>query len=102
MKTIPINSIRDLAAVIRGRRRELGLTQAEVAARIDVSRQWIALFEAGNSGATLDRVVRLLDALELRLAVHGADEGGGGAPEGDGPPTEDIDLDALLDRHRKP
>jgi transcriptional regulator with XRE-family HTH domain len=102
MKSTPINSTRDFAALVRGRRHELDLTQVELAERMEVSRQWVALFEAGNRGAGLDRVIRLLDALELRLVVDEAGKGGGGEREGDGPPTEDIDLDALLDRHRKP
>jgi HTH-type transcriptional regulator/antitoxin HipB len=96
MTPAAINSIHDVAAVSRGRRLALGLSQAELAGRAGVSRQWISAFESGKPGAELRLVIRLLDALDLRLAVE---EGGGGrgrplAPGG-------VDLDALLDEHRE-
>ena len=61
-----INSIRDLAAVVRGRRQALGLTQQDLAARANVSRQWISAFERGRPGSELQLILRLLEALELR------------------------------------
>jgi HTH-type transcriptional regulator/antitoxin HipB len=99
MRSTPIASIRALASLARGRRHELGLTQAELAERMGVSRQWIAGFEAGKPGAGLNLVIRLLDALDLRLAVEDEAEGRG-APRQDEPAGEEVDLDALLDRHR--
>jgi HTH-type transcriptional regulator/antitoxin HipB len=89
-----IESVRQLAATLRGRRIALGLTQAEVAERAGVSRDWVNTFEAGKSSVELSLVMRLLDALGLRLDV--AKPGGG--PETS--ETGDIDLDALLDRYR--
>ena len=64
-----INSIRDLAAAARGRRLELGLSQSELATRARVSRQWISEFESGKPSAEFGLVIRLLDALGLRLNV---------------------------------
>ena len=88
-----LNSIRDLAAVVRGRRADLGLSQAELARRARVSRQWVNEFEGGKSTAELGLVLRVLDALDLRLAI---DE-----RRGDTPPTQPaVDLDAILDAHR--
>lgn len=94
MAKTAINSTRDLAARARGRRQELGLSQAELARRAGVSRQWVSAFEAGKPGAELRLVISLLDALDLRLLVA---EGGAGAR-----PTEGagVDLDALLEEHR--
>jgi HTH-type transcriptional regulator/antitoxin HipB len=95
--TAAINSIRDVAAVARGRRLALGLSQAELAARAGVSRQWISAFESGKPGAELRLVIRLLDTLGLRLAVE--EQGGRGR---DHPPSPgSVDLDALLDEHRR-
>lgn len=94
MAPSPVSSIRDVAAVARGRRLALGLTQADLAARAGVSRQWISAFEAGKPGAELGLVLRLLDALGLKLAI----EEGRRLPQESG----GVDLDALLDEHRKP
>lgn len=93
-----MNSIHDIAAVARGRRRELGLSQAELASRMGVSRQWIAGFEAGKPGAELRLVIRLIAALGLRLSV----EADGGGREGGEPAGDEVNLDALLDQHRRP
>ncbi len=88
-----INSLRDLAIAVRGRRRDLGLNQAELAARVGVSRQWIGAFEGGRPRAELGLVIRLLHALDLRLEVqeHDSKEPSKGRP---------VDLDALLDDYR--
>ncbi len=85
-----IITTRDLASAIRGRRLALGLTQAEVAARVGVSRPWLSQIEAGKPTANIGLVIRLLDALGLQLEVT------------DRPPLADdstTDLDALLDEY---
>jgi transcriptional regulator with XRE-family HTH domain len=85
-----IESIRALAASVRGRRLALGLSQAELAARVGVSRQWVNGFEAGKRTAEVGLVLRLLDALDLGLDLFERsshrDEAAGEGP----------DLDALL------
>ncbi len=89
-----INSIRDIAAVARGRRLDLGLSQAELATRARVSRQWISEFEAGKPAAELRLVIQLLDALGLRLTLDESDAG----VRGDRPSSvRTVDLDALLE-----
>ncbi len=98
MTPAPINSIRDVAAVARGRRRELGLSQTELAARAGVSRQWLSAFESGKPGAELRLVIRLLDALGLQLMVDEVTRGDRGRERSPGA----VDLDALLDEHRAP
>ncbi len=57
----------DLGTIIRERRRELGLGQAELAQRIGVSRQWIIGVERGRARAELGLVLRTLDTLGIRL-----------------------------------
>jgi HTH-type transcriptional regulator / antitoxin HipB len=89
-----IGSIHDLAAIVRGRRLALGLSQQELAARAKVSRQWISAFEQGRRGSELHLVVSLLEALDLRLTVEVDDA------EAASPATDAIDLDALLEDHR--
>ncbi len=93
-----IGSIREFAATARGRRQSLGLSQAELAVRARVSRQWIGEFEAGKPTAELALVLRLLDALELRLEVA---EGDAKAGAGERPSSTSVDLDALLDDYSR-
>ena len=89
-----VTSIHDLASAVRGRRRALGLTQAELAARMGVSRDWIISFEAGKPKVELILVLRLLDALDLKLDVTQPCDGQ------DSRLAEPTALDALLDEYR--
>ncbi len=62
-----IVSIADLAALAKGRRLDLKLSQADVARRAGVSRKWVNEFEAGKPTAELGHALRVLDALGLQL-----------------------------------
>jgi y4mF family transcriptional regulator len=64
-----INSAIDLAAAIRGRRLDLGLSQANLAARANVSRVWIATVEGGKRSVNFGMILRLLDALNLEMDI---------------------------------
>lgn len=57
----------DLGALIRGRRKDLGLDQAGLAERIGVNRKWVIGIERGRARAELGIVLRALDALGIRL-----------------------------------
>jgi len=83
----------DLGAVIRDRRRQLGLDQAELAERIGVSRQWVVGIERGRARAELGLVLRTLDSLGVRL--NSATLAGG--HKGDMTP----DIDAIVAAARK-
>lgn len=91
-----VNSVHDLAAAARGRRLALDLSQAEVAARMGVSRDWVNYFEAGKPTVELILVLRLFESLDLRLEVSAPDD----APVSQ--PAASTDLDALLDEYRQP
>ena len=88
-----INSMRDLAATARGRRQDLGLSQVELAAKAGVSREWVKAFEGGKTTVEFGLVVRVLDALGLRLDIV---ERGSGA---DTSLSRSVDLDTLLDEY---
>jgi y4mF family transcriptional regulator len=89
-----VNSMRDVAAAVRGRRKDLGLSQADLAARVGVSRAWINAVEAGKPSVEFDLVLRLLDDLDLRLSL--AKPGSlGDVFEG-----RSVDLDTVLDEYR--
>jgi HTH-type transcriptional regulator/antitoxin HipB len=90
-----VRSIRDLAGAVRGRRIDLGMSQADLAAHAGVSRKWIYEFEAGKATAELGLLLRVLDALGLALEL---------APDDDASASGKVaaaDLDALLDEHRR-
>ena len=89
-----IRSITDLAAVVHGRRKDLRLSQEELAHRAGVSRKWIYDFEAGKPTAQLGLLLRVLD--ELGLALDAAP----GPEAAQAQARETVDLDALLDEHR--
>ncbi|MGA2012957.1 MAG: helix-turn-helix domain-containing protein [Solirubrobacteraceae bacterium] len=94
----PITSIHDVAAAVRGRRLNLGLSQADVARLAGVSRQWVSEFESGKPTAELRLVIRLFDALRLSLSL---DERDGSRRESLPPASSPVDLDALLDDYRE-
>ena len=86
-------SIADVAAVVRGRRIDLGLSQGELAKRAGVSRKWVNEFEvAGKASAELGHVLRVFDTLGLAIQAEPAD-----ATRID----NGIDLDAILDDLRR-
>jgi y4mF family transcriptional regulator len=89
-----IGSLHDLAAAIRGRRQELGLSQAQLASRAHVSRAWVNAFEAGKPAAELRLVLAVVDALGLELQLGDREDG---SPHG-----ATVDLDQLLDDYERP
>lgn len=88
-----IRSIHELAAAMRGRRTDLGMSQAELAKRARVSRKWIYEFEAGKPTAELGLLLRVLDALGLGIELA-ASEGTADAE------SAAVDLDAVIDEYR--
>jgi HTH-type transcriptional regulator / antitoxin HipB len=57
----------DLGAIIRDRRKQIGLDQSTFAKRIGVSRQWVIGVERGHARAAMGLVLRAIDALGIRL-----------------------------------
>lgn len=63
-----------LGTRLRARRRELGLTIAEVAGRAALSMQYVANLERDRGNPTRDVLLRLAEALEASLASFLGDE----------------------------
>lgn len=57
----------DFAVLMRSRRRELKLSQAQLAEQIGVSRQWVIDIEKGKPRAELALVLSVLEALGIQL-----------------------------------
>jgi y4mF family transcriptional regulator len=87
-------STHDIASAVRGRRMELGVTQADLARRAGLSRKWVYDFESGKPSAELGRVLAVLDVLGLHLEVGAAAETPAGDPAA-------VDLDQLLEEYRR-
>lgn len=63
----------DVGAAIRAARRAQRLTQAQLAERAGVGRQWLVTLEKGHDRAELAKVVAVLAALGLRMGTHPAE-----------------------------
>jgi HTH-type transcriptional regulator/antitoxin HipB len=99
----------DFGAVIRDRRRKLGLSQQELARRVGAGREWMVALEKGKAGARLSLVLRTLDALGISLIVDQPSGAGKRTAKkaagtrravnrlGDRP----VDIDRILDNLRK-
>lgn len=84
----------DLGAIIRDRRKKLGMDQATLAKHVGVSRHWVISIEHGRGGAELGLVLRALDTLGVNLSVDTvATERQVSGPS--------IDLDAIINSAKK-
>ena len=85
----------DIGAIIRERRRKLGLDQGALAKRVGVGREWIVDVEKGKPRAGIELVLRTLTALGLSIGVS----------EKAAPRTAKvaraIDLDRIVDSARR-
>ena len=72
MKPTPFHSARQLGAVLRSTRERAGHSQAVLARRAGVERQWLVLLETGRiDNPTLGNVMKVVAALDLQLLVAG-------------------------------
>jgi len=104
-----VHSVADVAAAVRGRRLDNGLSQSELARRSGVSRKWVSEFEAGKTTAEFALVLRVLE--ELRLKIDLSEDTNAQFMTGTGtlsvtanvsaPDDSPSNLDELLGRHRK-
>lgn len=84
-----------LGAVIRDRRRALGLEQRVLAEKVGVSRHWVIDVEKGRSGSEIGLVMRTLRVLGIALDA-------GVVPEQSESASAAIDLDSIIEAARKP
>ena len=63
----------DWASLVRERRKDMHLSQADVAREMGVSRQWVSNFENGTATdvAQLAAVLELLAALDMTVDLFG-------------------------------
>jgi HTH-type transcriptional regulator / antitoxin HipB len=88
----------ELGVIIREARGARGWTQAELAGRAGVGRQWLVAMERGrHSRAEIGLVLRVLSVLGVELSARLPSDGAGqqAAPEPD-PATRPFDLDDVF------
>lgn len=100
-------TVRDLGALVRVTRRARGLTQAELASRLGVSRDWVVRLERGHPRLEAQKVLDALTVLQMEVDVRdGADTsrrptrtGVGSPTDADGPtgPAEADPFDVLFE-----
>lgn len=75
MAKVIIRTPQDIGALIRSRRRSLGMSQADLASKLGTSRLWITEIERGKPRASLVLILQAISALRLELTTD--DEGKG-------------------------
>lgn len=80
--TVKVGNCTALGGAIYQRRTQLGLTQAELARRANVSRQWLVAVERGKDTAEVGRLLAVVRVLGLQLELT---------------PATGHDLNAILD-----
>ena len=93
-----LETVKNIAAASRAKRRELEMTQLDLALKLGVSRKWVYDFEKGNPGAALGTVLHLCWVLGLNLEIADANVGFPGSTVLE---AGDIDLDELLEGYEK-
>ena len=83
-----ITTTEDFGRYLRERRRALGLTQTQLAAKARVSRRWLSDLEAGKERAELGLVIQTVHALSMIVDLQ---------PEEN---TGQINLDDFLNQRR--
>lgn len=81
-----VTSTGELAALVRTYRHRRGWTQAELADRAGVSRDWVNRLEGGAPRAEIGKVLDVLSALEVTL--NSTDR------------IHPVDISAIIDAHR--
>lgn len=88
-----IRSAGDLAAIVKGRRKDLVISQAELAHRAGVARKSISELESGKTQPALGLTLRVLEQLGLVIAVELGTDTRAQKPA--------VDLDAVIEEHRR-
>lgn len=66
----PIKTLSQLPLLLKGFRKEKGLTQAAMAARLGIAQQSYAHFEANPATATLERLYTVLRFLDVEISLN--------------------------------
>jgi HTH-type transcriptional regulator / antitoxin HipB len=79
--SIPVNTPEALGHAVRTARKQLGLTQPQLALAAGVGVRFVVDLEAGKPTVRLENILRVLNALGGSLAVEGLPTSAGAAGE---------------------
>ncbi|RQV83263.1 helix-turn-helix domain-containing protein [Burkholderia anthina] len=65
----PVQTLTQLRPILVGFRKSAGLTQAQLAARLGITQQSYAQLEANPSAASIERLLKVLNALGVRMML---------------------------------
>jgi len=88
----------DIGLAVREQRKNLGLDQRGLAAKLGVNRQWVIDLEKGRPGAALGTVLRALNVVGLFVSIEKSEPASPQAKRAS--PLPAIDIDAVIDRAR--
>lgn len=70
MKSISIANEKDIAAALKSRRKELGITQKELAAFCDLSHNGISRIEVADSDVRLSTLLKMSKMLGFKIVLE--------------------------------
>lgn len=70
MHTSTLRSLKDLSTLVLSRRRELGLTQAELATKAGIDTKQVSRLENGAHEPKLSTILSLLAALDVEILMQ--------------------------------
>jgi HTH-type transcriptional regulator / antitoxin HipB len=97
---VQIITVHHVQAIVRGRRKDLSMSQESLARAAGVSRKWLSEFERGATTAVeLPLVLRVLAALGLMVGIeaHRTYPDEAGVEPAD---RAELDLDEVLENYR--
>ena len=69
MPTLTVRKQQDVAAIIRAAREDSGLSQADVASKLGVSRDYMVDIESGKPNMFASRLLRVLHELGITMTL---------------------------------
>jgi len=93
-----IRTAKDIGALIRDKRKNQKLDQAELAKKVGVNRRWVLEVERGKPRAEIGLVLQTLDALGLTVSI---DVEAAARRRGDRE-IEPVDIDAIIENAKRP
>ena len=99
-----IVSSRDIGRAVRRKRKQLGLTQAQLAQQFGSDQGWISRVENGKDTVGLGAALRLMNSLGLTLSVDDQDAESQSKPASATQslvPAPAVDLADLIQKHKK-
>jgi y4mF family transcriptional regulator len=94
---LPLRSPADIGAIIRDRRKALGLDQSALAAQIGVGRLWVNQVEKGKPGASIGLVLRALATVGVELSATIGGEPNDPRPQ----PVNAPDINAVINAAKR-